>query len=92
MKKYENFDVCTAQALAIRVRANGRSRLSEITLRDLLTQYLKLPDHIGTFRGYAFDLLAERGVKLVAFSNGTESAVRTVCLNMREFFRALAES
>src|SRR5260221_3001608 len=44
MKKYENFDVCTAQALRF-VSRQLEVPLEEGTLRNLLEQYLRLPAH-----------------------------------------------
>src|SRR3984957_4992215 len=42
MKKYQNFDVCTAQALRFVSEQMGVA-LTDETLRELLAQYLKLP-------------------------------------------------
>src|ERR1700682_5432366 len=42
MKKYENFDICTAQALRF-VSRQLDVPLEEETLRNLLEQYLRMP-------------------------------------------------
>ena len=73
MKKYQNFDACTAQALDFVCAYFGISEPA-VTLRDLLDRYLELPacaDVPG-----ALAELEGCGFKLVACSNGTESAVR----------------
>ena len=73
MKKYQNFNTCTAQALQFVSRQMGIS-LSEAALSKLLEEYLRLPA-FGDAPG-ALASLAARGFKLVACSNGTEDAVR----------------
>src|SRR5712692_11535428 len=73
MKKYENFDVCTAQALRFVSRRLDVS-LEEETLRNLLDQYLRLPAYPDVPE--ALEQLEARGFKIVACSNGTEQAVR----------------
>lgn len=73
MKKYQNFDACTAQALRFVCGELGIS-LSEAAQGALLSEYLRLPaypDVIG-----ALESLAARGHTIVACTNGTESAVR----------------
>jgi len=73
MKKYENFDVCTAQALRFVSRQLDVS-LEEETLRNLLDQYLRLPAYPDVPE--ALEQLEARGFKIVACSNGTGDAVR----------------
>ncbi len=73
MKKYENFDVCTAQALRF-VSRQFDVPLEEETVRNLLEQYLRLPAYPDV--PAALEQLEARGFKIVACSNGTEQAVR----------------
>lgn len=73
MKKYRNFDVCTAQALHFVSEQMGVP-LADKTLRELLAQYLKLPAYPDVPE--TLTRLAERGFKLVACSNGTENALQ----------------
>jgi len=73
MKKYENFDVCTARALRFVSRQLDVS-LAEETLRNLLDQYLRLPAYPDVPE--ALEQLEARGFKIVACSNGTGDAVR----------------
>ena len=73
MKKYENFDVCTAQALQF-VSLQFGVPLAEKTVRDLLDQYLRLPVYPDV--PAALDELEARKFKMVACTNGTEHAVR----------------
>ena len=73
MKKYENFDACTAQALRFVSRQLGVP-LEEETLRNLLEQYLRLPAYPDV--PAALEELEGRGFKIVACTNGTEHAVR----------------
>jgi 2-haloacid dehalogenase len=75
MKKYVNFDVCTAQALRFVCGQFGIS-VEEETLRNLLEKYLQLPAYPDV--PGALTKLEELGFKLVACSNGTGSAVRTL--------------
>ncbi|MBZ5603154.1 MAG: haloacid dehalogenase type II [Acidobacteriia bacterium] len=72
MKAYENFDVCTTQALDYTCRSFG------VTLDHdaLLAQYRRLPAYPGT--GAALARIAARGDRLAAFSNGTEKSVRAL--------------
>ena len=73
MKKYESFDVCTAQALQF-VSGQLDVSLDEETMRNLLEQYLRLPAYPDVTT--ALEELEARGFKIVACSNGTEQAVR----------------
>jgi 2-haloacid dehalogenase len=73
MKKYRDFNVCTAQALSY-VGAQLGVTLSNKTQQDLLGQYLQLPAYRDV--PGALEHLKTRGLTLVACSNGTEAAVR----------------
>jgi 2-haloacid dehalogenase len=73
MKKYQDFNHCTAQALRF-VCAQLGTTLSEETQKDFMSQYLKLPAYADV--PAALESLAARGFQIVACSNGTESAVR----------------
>ena len=73
MKKYLNFDVCTAQALRFVCAQLGVSP-AEDRLQELLAHYLKLPAYPDVPE--ALSRLEMRGYRLVACSNGTENAVR----------------
>jgi 2-haloacid dehalogenase len=73
MKKYENFDVCTARALRF-VSRQFDVPLEEETLRNLLELYLRLPAYADVPE--ALEQLEARGFKIVACSNGTAHAVR----------------
>jgi 2-haloacid dehalogenase len=73
MKKYENFDVCTAQALRF-VSRQLDVRLGEETLRNLLDEYVRLPAYPDV--SPALGELEARGFKMLACTNGTETAVR----------------
>jgi len=73
MKKYENFDVCTAQALQF-VSRQLEVPLADETMRNLLDQYLQLPAYPDV--PAALDELEARKFKIVACTNGTAHAVR----------------
>jgi 2-haloacid dehalogenase len=73
MKKYRNFDACTAQALRF-VSAQLGISLSEEAEEKLLSKYQRLPAYPDVTP--ALDELAAQGFEIVACSNGTESAVR----------------
>ena len=75
MKKYADFNQCTAQALRFVCAQLGVS-FSEETLKELMDQYLRLPAYPDV--PAALQSLAARGFKIVACSNGTESAVRSL--------------
>jgi 2-haloacid dehalogenase len=72
MQKYQDFNVCTAQALTY-VSAQLAAPLSEHDRRTLLEQYLRLPAYPDTLGG--LQMLQDRNFELVAFSNGTAEAV-----------------
>jgi 2-haloacid dehalogenase len=73
MKKYRNFDMCTAQALRF-VSVQFGITLPEEAEQKLLSQYLELPAYPDV--PGALDELAAQGFSISAFSNGTPSAVR----------------
>jgi 2-haloacid dehalogenase len=73
MKKYQTFDVCTAQALRF-VGSHLGVALSEEAQQKLLARYQRLPAYPDA--AAALDRLASRGFEIVACSNGTESVVR----------------
>lgn len=75
MQKYENFDVCTEQALAF--AANSL----KLDLRDddrekLIDAYRRLPPFADVLP--AIRSLKQAGFKLAAFSNGVESSLRAL--------------
>jgi 2-haloacid dehalogenase len=73
MKKYQNFDTCTGEALRF-VSAHLGIALSDEAQANLLSKYRQLPaypDVTGALEG-----LASRGFTITACSNGTEDAVR----------------
>ena len=73
MRRYVDFDLCTAQALAYVIELLGVP-LSKADQQALLAQYRSLPAFSDA--APALQDLAARGQQLVAFSNGTEKAVR----------------
>jgi 2-haloacid dehalogenase len=73
MKKYRNFDMCTAQALRF-VSVQFGITLREEGEQKLLSKYLELPAYPDV--PGALDELAAQGFSISAFSNGTPSAVR----------------
>jgi 2-haloacid dehalogenase len=75
MKKYQNFDVCTAQALRFVCRQFGIS-IDEEILQSLLEKYPQLPAYPDV-PGALADLEA-RDFRLVACSNGTANSVRAL--------------
>src|SRR5258705_3219501 len=73
MKKYDNFDLGTAQALQF-VSRQLEVPLGDETIRNLLDQYLRLPAYQDV--PAALDELEARGFRMVACTNGTGHAVR----------------
>ena len=73
MKKYRNFDECTAQALRF-VGAHFQITLSGETQKKLLSEYLHLPAYPDV--APALHELVAQGNAIAACSNGTEGAVR----------------
>jgi 2-haloacid dehalogenase len=78
MKKYQNFGACTAQALRF-VSAQMGIALSEDAQQALLARYPQLPAYPDV--AAALQELAAGQFEIVAFSNGTEAAVRASLQN-----------
>jgi 2-haloacid dehalogenase len=78
MRCYKDFDVCTERALSFAVKT-FKVELPEAARQQLLTDYLNLP----TFPDVppALQALQSAGCKLLAFSNGVESSLRTLLGN-----------
>lgn len=75
MQKYENFDVCTRQALDY-AADNLKLRLQNVDRAALMEAYKRLPafpDVLPAIRS-----LKEAGFKLAAFSNGVEASLRAL--------------
>jgi 2-haloacid dehalogenase len=75
MRKYVNFDVCTAQALDF-VSAQLGIPLAQRAKRRLLAEYLRLPAYPDA--AGALKTLQQQGFRMVAFSNGTDRSVRAL--------------
>jgi 2-haloacid dehalogenase len=75
MRKYVDFNVCTAQALDYVCHRFG-AFLSADDRQALLNRYLALPPFPDA--APTLHKLSGRGYSLIAFSNRTESAVRTL--------------
>ena len=75
MRKYVDFSICTAQALDC-ICQRFDARLSAGDRQALLNRYLALPPFSDA--APTLHKLSGRGYSLIAFSNGTESAVRTL--------------
>lgn len=78
MRCYEDFDACTERALSFSAKM-FEVELSETARRQLLTDYLSLPAFPDVLP--ALDALKSLGCKLLAFSNGVESSLRTLLGN-----------
>jgi 2-haloacid dehalogenase len=75
MKRYQPFDVCTAQALRFVCTQLGISVSTEAQA-NLMAKYQQLPAYPDVTGALAE--LAAQGFTIAACSNGTESAVRAV--------------
>jgi 2-haloacid dehalogenase len=75
MRDYQNFDVCTRQALEFATRAFGID-LTDGQRAQLLETYQQLELFPDALPG--LQLLKDHGHRLCAFSNGVESTVRTL--------------
>jgi 2-haloacid dehalogenase len=75
MQNYENFAVCTRQALDYTC-ASQRVALTDEQKRELLASYRTLPAFADV--GEGLSCLQAAGFRLYAFSNGSEDAVETL--------------
>jgi 2-haloacid dehalogenase len=75
MRRYVDFDVCTAQALSS-VSAQLGVPLDEDSRAALLAAYLRLPSFADVKA--SLETLSRAGHRLVALSNGTGRAIRTL--------------
>lgn len=73
MDAYENFDVCTRDALRYAARTAG-VELSEVDEQRLIDGYLDLEPYPDVIPG--IDALQAQGHAVVAFSNGVEASLR----------------
>ncbi|QDE31136.1 haloacid dehalogenase type II [Shewanella polaris] len=78
MQKYEDFSVCTQQALQYCLSVFNVT-LSNSEQQDLLAKFSQLAAFEDVIPGLA--LLRDQGHTLAAFSNGPEIAVRTLMAN-----------
>jgi len=78
MRCYENFDACTDRALSFAAKT-FKIELPEAARRQLLADYLNLPAFPDVFP--ALEILKSSDCKLMAFSNGVESSLRTLLGN-----------
>jgi 2-haloacid dehalogenase len=78
MRRYADFDVCTAQALMV-VSAQLGVSLNETEERGLLESWLELPAFPDVEPG--LEMLRKDGHELVALTNGTERSVRGLLQN-----------
>lgn len=78
MEQYQNFEVCTRQALEYCLQQFG-VELSAQEQEALLAKFSQLPAFADVRPG--LQALREQGYRLVAFSNGPEAAVRTLLHN-----------
>jgi 2-haloacid dehalogenase len=78
MRRYANFDACTAQALSY-VSAQMGVSLNAGDERALLESWLHLPAFPDV--SAALELLRRAGHELVALSNGTERSLRALIQN-----------
>jgi len=78
MHNYQDFGVCTAQALTFALRSL-KINLPEPDELRMLSQYLNLPPYSDVVSG--LETLNANGHTVVAFSNGTEKTVRSVLDN-----------
>lgn len=75
MQQYENFDVCTAQALDF-AADNLKLRLQNADRAALMEAYRRLPAFADALP--AIRTLKASGFKLAAFSNGVEASLRAL--------------
>jgi len=75
MRRYEDFNVCTKQALVYAARVLG-VKLSENEQDKLITKYQNLQPFPDVIPG--IEAMREKGHTLVAFSNGVEATAHTL--------------
>ena len=75
MRRYEDFDICTKQALVFAAHALG-VELSEENQEKLVEEYQNLRPFPDVVPG--LEAMREGGHALVAFSNGVEATTRTL--------------
>lgn len=78
MERYEDFEVCTRQALRFAAASFGVA-LEAAEEERLIDDYQRLPQFADVADG--LDLLRLQGHRLAAFSNGVERRVRELLLN-----------
>jgi 2-haloacid dehalogenase len=78
MEKYENFEICTIQALKFTVQSFG-IQLSEKEQNQLIDNYQDLPKFEDVQTG--LERLGSQGHRMAAFSNGVESQLRELLQN-----------
>jgi 2-haloacid dehalogenase len=78
MEKYENFEICTKQALQFAVEAFG-VKISEKEQNQLMESYQDLPKFEDAASG--LKRIKEQGHRMAAFSNGMERRVRELLQN-----------
>jgi len=88
MQSYENFAVCTSNALDYTCRFHG-VELTKKEKEKLLRSYRSLPAFKDVEDGLA--KLKAKNYRLFAFSNGTEDAVEALLLKagIRDFFQGI---
>src|SRR3712207_5597428 len=75
MRRYEDFNVCTKQALVYAARILG-VKLSEKEQDRLIKEYQNLQPFPDVIPG--IEAMRDKGHTLVAFSNGVEATARTL--------------
>lgn len=88
MQNYENFAICTQQALEYACQFH-KQNLSSAQKSELLDLYKTLPAFEDAARGLSE--LSALGCRLFAFSNGTSKAIETLLssANLRDSFEAV---
>jgi 2-haloacid dehalogenase len=88
MKQYQNFGICTRQALEYTCQFLNHS-LSDGQQQTLINAYSSLPAFDDVITGLS--AAKQAGLKLYAFSNGQANAVDTVLTNagIRDFFTGI---
>lgn len=91
MRKYADFDLCTAQALT-QVSAQLGVKLGEDDKRALLDAYLRLPAFPDVKLG--LERLKASGYRIIALTNGTEKSVRALLQHagISEYFEMIVSA